>query len=359
MLLPSSGEIAWTVIGPDRRPVADVDEFLAWLTNIERSVNTVEAYARDLKTYFEFLVFRKIQWQEVGIAELGEFAAWARQPADNVFVVSEASARRSAASVNRMLTAVIGFYEFHGRRGNALATQLVVQTRSGSGGFKPMLHGLGRRQRKRGVAVRLPEQERRPKTLSLDQVSAIVESQQHLRDRFFFALLASTGMRVGQALSLRHQDIISWERRIEIVGRRDDRARARSKGGASGSIPIPGELVKLWNDYMHEEFKSVDSEFVFVNLFADPIGHRMTYASVDRLVRRTRRKVGFYFTPHQLRHTFATLAFRDGVQLDVIGALLTHKSPSSTLVYTHPTAEDLRRALAERGVLDKVSDLIS
>jgi site-specific recombinase XerD len=47
------------------------------------------------------------------------------------------------------------------------------------------------------------------------------------------------------------------------------------------------------------------------------------------------------------------------VQLEVIGALLTHRSPSSTLVYTHPTAEDLRRALAERGVLEKVADLVA
>lgn len=59
------------------------------------------------------------------------------------------------------------------------------------------------------------------------------------------------------------------------------------------------------------------------------------------------------------RHTYATLAYRDGVHLEVIGPLLTHRSPSSTLVYAHPTAEDLRKALAERGVLKKVEDLLS
>jgi len=64
------------------------------------------------------------------------------------------------------------------------------------------------------------------------------------------------------------------------------------------------------------------------------------------------------FTAHLLRHTYATLAYRDGVQLEVIGALLTHRSPSSTLIYAHPTAEDLRAVLAERGVLERVADLI-
>jgi site-specific recombinase XerD len=53
------------------------------------------------------------------------------------------------------------------------------------------------------------------------------------------------------------------------------------------------------------------------------------------------------------------LAYRDGVQLEVIGAVLTHRSPASALVYTHLTAEDLRRALDERGVLDRVRDLVA
>ena len=46
--MPSSGVVSWTVIGPDGRAVEVIDEFLGWLTGIERSPNTVEAYARDL-----------------------------------------------------------------------------------------------------------------------------------------------------------------------------------------------------------------------------------------------------------------------------------------------------------------------
>jgi site-specific recombinase XerD len=117
--------------------------------------------------------------------------------------------------------------------------------------------------------------------------------------------------------------------------------------------------MRLWSDYMHEEYRDLDSDFVFVNLWGGQIGRAMSYANVDDIVERTRRKVGFAFTAHQLRHTYATLAFRDGVALEVIGALLTHRSPTSTLIYTHPTAEDLRKALAERGVLDKVADLVA
>jgi hypothetical protein len=150
LLLPSSGVESWTVIGPDRRPLPVVDEFLAWLTNIERSPNTVEAYARDLKLFWTFLASRGLSWERFTVAELGDFAAWARQPAENVIALSELAARRSARTVNRMLTALISFYEFQARRGNALARELVVETRSGRGPYKPFLHGIARPTRAGG-----------------------------------------------------------------------------------------------------------------------------------------------------------------------------------------------------------------
>jgi integrase/recombinase XerD len=355
--LPARAIDSFTVIGPDRRPVELIDEYLAWLTDCERSPNTVEAYAHDLRAFWTFLAERGLCWDQVGVMELGEFAAWVRRPAANVVVLAEEAARLSARTVNRMLSGVVGFYEFQARRGSTLAQDLVVKTRSGRGGYKPFLHGIAR-SRPRGRAVRLPERTLLPRTLSLAQVAAVIDAQERLRDRFLFALLASTGMRIGQALGLRHEDVVAWERRIVIRARQDAPRRARSKGGGEGGVPVPAELMRLWNDYMYEEYGDLDCDFVFVNLWGGRVGWPLSYSNVDRIVERTQQKVGFHFTAHLLRHTYATLAYRDGVQLEVIGALLTHRSPSSTLIYTHPTAEDLREVLAERGVLEKVADLV-
>lgn len=358
VFLPSRATESFTVIGPDLRPVALVDEYLAWLTDCERSPNTVEAYAHDLRAFWTFLAERGLVWDRVGVLELGEFAAWARRPAENVIALAEEAARLSARTVNRMLSGVVGFYEFQARRGNSLAQDLIVKTRSGRGGYKPFLHGIAR-SRPRGRAVRLPERQALPQTLSLEQLAAVIDCQQRLRDRFLFALLASTGMRIGQALALRHEDVVAWERRIDIRARDGAPRRARSKGGAEGGVPVAPELMRLWNDYMHEEYRDLDCDFVFVNLWGGRVGAPLTYSNVDRIVERSQKRVGFVFTPHQLRHTYATLAFRDGVGLEVIGALLTHRSPSSARIYTHPTADDLRAVLAERGVLAKVTDLLA
>jgi len=83
----------------------------------------------------------------------------------------------------------------------------------------------------RGRPGRLPEQRRLPRVLALAEVDAILRAQRHLRDRFLFALLFQTGIRVGQALGLRREDIVTWENRIEIVCRADNANGARGKSG--------------------------------------------------------------------------------------------------------------------------------
>jgi len=72
--MPSSGVESWTVVGPDGRLVwlvGVVDEFLGWLTGIERSPNTVEAYARDLAAFWSFLGERGLEWDRVSVAVVG------------------------------------------------------------------------------------------------------------------------------------------------------------------------------------------------------------------------------------------------------------------------------------------------
>ena len=135
---------SFTVIGPDRRPVATVDEYLAWLTDCERSPNSVEAYAHGLRAFWTFPDERGLSWDQIGVMELAEFAAWARRPAENVVVLADKAARLSPRTVNKMLTGVVGFYELQARRGSTLAKDLLVKARNGHGGHKRFLRGIAR-----------------------------------------------------------------------------------------------------------------------------------------------------------------------------------------------------------------------
>jgi integrase/recombinase XerD len=356
-VLPSGGRAeSWTVIGPDLRPVEPVERYLAWLSLIEQASTTVRAYAHDLKTFWEFVEARGLVWDAVSLEQLGEFTGWLRSPADNVVVLETGRAARSASTVNRILTAVFGFYEFHARHGVPVARALVDERRAGRGGYKPFLHGIAR-SRPRGRVGRLREDRRLPATLSVEQVAAILAAQVRLRDRFLFALLAGTGMRIGQALGLRHRDVVSHERRVEIVAREDNANGARGKG-ARGWVPITGELVRLHSDYMHAEYGDLDSDYVFVNLWGGRVGHAMSYHGVHEVVLRTRRAVGFHFTPHQFRHTYATVVRRGGVPVEIVSKLLCHRSVQTTSdIYLHASPEDLRAELERAGVLERLGAL--
>ena len=69
---------------------------------------------------------------------------------------------RTASSVNRTLSAVFGFYEFHARGGVPLARELVARGRSGYGSYKPFLHGIAKTE-PRGTVGRLAEVQRLPR----------------------------------------------------------------------------------------------------------------------------------------------------------------------------------------------------
>src|SRR5687767_7075198 len=94
-LLLSDGSESWTVVGPDFEPVEVLDRYLAYLTPL-RSPRTVQGYAGDLRWFWCFLAQRQQSWTEVNVTDLGEFAAWLRQPAPNVIAVGpDATARRA------------------------------------------------------------------------------------------------------------------------------------------------------------------------------------------------------------------------------------------------------------------------
>jgi integrase len=101
---------------------------------------------------------------------------------------------------------------------------------------------------------------------------------------------------------------------------------------------------------MDGEYGRLDSDYVFVNLWGGVIGAPMKYSAVDKLVARTEKRVGFEFTPHDLRHTFVTVLRRHRVSLETVSRLVTHKSITTTAdLYSHLDAEDLRRELDAAG----------
>ena len=117
-----------------------MERYLAYLAALERSPNTVRAYATSLGLWFEFLAQVGVGWADAGVEDVARFVAWLRAPAANVIVLETGTGRRSAATVNRHLAGVFGFYDHHARSGVSLAGELVAWRRVSRGSYKPFLH---------------------------------------------------------------------------------------------------------------------------------------------------------------------------------------------------------------------------
>jgi integrase len=107
--------------------------------------------------------------------------------------------------------------------------------------------------------------------------------------------------------------------------------------------------MRLYADYLNREYGALDSDYVFVNLWADPLGHPLRYPAVYDLVGRLRRRTGVVFGPHHFRHTYATWLLRRGAGMESVKELLGHASIITTIdTYGHLTVEDARRPCRPR-----------
>ncbi len=354
VLMPVTGAESFTLVTEEGEVVEPAERYLAYLAALERSPNTVRAYAVSLKLWFEFLARTGKNWEAVGIEDVARFVAWLRAPADNVVVLADGSGVRHPATVNRYLAGVFGFYDHHARAGLGVAAELVAWRRTSRGSYKPFLHHVTKGRPIPTRPVKLHVERRAPRTLQAEQIVAILAACEHLRDRFLLSLLAETGMRIGQALGLRHSDFVSRRREVHIIPRPDNANGARAKMRSSAVLPVSTPLVRLYSEYMHAEYGAIDSDYVFVNLFAGRIGEPMSYPTVQQLIVRIAAVTGIPFTAHVLRHSHATDMIRQGVPIEVVARLLTHRSSTTTSqTYVHLEAADIREALLRAGVWER------
>jgi len=121
VLSPVDGVESWTVLGDDGAPAAPVERYLAYLTQIERSPNTVKGYAHDLKDRFVPLGVHDLDWREVRWENVAEFVAWLRRPPHlrdgTVRALPSAEHHCTASTVNRKLSTLSAFSQHAARHG--------------------------------------------------------------------------------------------------------------------------------------------------------------------------------------------------------------------------------------------------
>lgn len=153
-----------------------------------------------------------------------------------------------------------------------------------------------------------------------------------LRDRAILALLYGTGMRASECASLRQANVDLATLSVTVTG----------KGGHQRALPFNDEVADVLRNYLRARGAALPAAPFFVSRRGRFMSRNAIYERVRSHARRAR--IGKVVSPHRLRHTFATHLVREGVGLVTIRDLLGHRQITSTQIYLHVTAQDLRSA---------------
>ncbi len=351
--LPETNRSTWFVLDDEYLPVQAISAFLKFCENLGRSPNTVRAWAHHLKLFWEFLRDEHVEWTDINVARLARFVSWLRDPCTDMASIAHRPARRTDATIDQILAAVHSFYDFQVRMGRVADPHLYQFLTRPNRRYKPFLYGIAKSKPVQTRVVKVKHEKRIAKTLSRDQVQQLLNACDHYRDTFLLTLLYATGLRIGQALGLRHEDLCVEAGELHIVPREENLKGARAKTREQYTIPVPPEVLHLYTTYLIEDLDALNvnalPDYVFVNLWQGERGHPMTYEAVMSLIRRLRKKTGIQVTPHMLRHTCATQWIRDdGLPLPTVSRLLGHANIQTThAIYVHLTPQDLRQKLQE------------
>lgn len=372
---PPGGPRTWTVIDGCYQTVASVE---GWLEAHRQlwSPNTVRGYATALAQWWTFLEQRgeTEQWDEVGVPAVSGFLSWLRNGRTVEHVLAAPALGPSPETLEARLAAVISFYRWHEAVfGVPVAARLMRGTprRAPARGLLAHLDARSAPGPSSLVRVRSNRRRDRPPLLLPQEIQAILngcavfdtvagEWVGNLRDRLLFALLAESGMRIGEALGLRIRDFMMGRGGtpyVEIVPRHDNANGARVKMMRPRRVYVGSDLERLFADYLTQLACSAGEWGVamtadsglLVNLARPPLLAPLREGTVrDKTAALQRKGIGPPgWTPHWFRHSHATALLLAGTAEWVVSRRLGHAHVQTTLdIYGWVREDEALRAAA-------------
>jgi len=160
-----------------------------------------------------------------------------------------------------------------------------------------------------------------PNILSEAEIKSLLSHTKNLKHRTVLATIYSAGLRLGEVVKLRIEDIHSDDMTIFVKG---------AKGKKDRYTILSDQLLRLLRDY----YRAYKPSYW---LFEGQDGGQYSKRSVQNVLRKSVKesKVNAFATVHTLRHSFATHLLQRGTSLRYIQSMLGHNSSKTTEIYTH------------------------
>jgi len=265
--------------------------------------NTVLAYGRDLDRYVTWVATGELpDYRNPSLKEFGEYLSFLRNEK-----LRESSRARHIVSLKM-------FYRFLKleERATASAVELLAS---------PTLW------------------ERVPKMMSPEQIDLFLNAPQpgdrfFIRDRALLEMLYATGCRATEVVTLGLNDLHLDSGFCKYTG----------KGSKQRIVPLNRPTIEALRVYIGEQraemVRGGEASTVFVTRRGRPLTRIMLWCIVKKYVRRA--GLPLKFSPHSLRHSFATHMLSNGADLRTVQELLGHASIATTQIYTHVDRDRLK-----------------
>lgn len=281
-----------------------IGKFLDFLSFQRKySLNTVQAYASDLK---EFTAFINEVFDENDLTKVSG-------PQIRNWVASLMESGRSPRSVNRKISTLKSFYSFLKKENEikSVPTNVVKTIKAGT---------------------------KLPAYVEQDEINRLMDQLDFRTDypsvlnSMVISLLYHTGIRRAELIGLKVRDVSLSGGTIKVLGKRNKER----------IIPIGDELVEHLNLFLvSRNSEGLESDLLLVLPNGKPLYPKFVYntitSALGNFTRATRR------SPHVLRHSFATHMLRNGADLNAIKELLGHSNLAATQIYTHNSIDHLKK----------------
>ena len=170
-----------------------------------------------------------------------------------------------------------------------------------------------------------------PRVLSFEEILKILDielkDKYSYRDKAIIELLYGSGLRISELTELKLQDIDLNMGLVKVFG----------KGSKERLIPLGDYTILALsiyiNQYRGELLKKNMNDYLFLNSRGDKISRQAIFKMLKELAKE--KNIKTEFSPHTLRHSFASHLLENGADLRSIQELLGHSNISSTQIYTH------------------------
>ncbi len=292
-----------------------VEDFLQYLRH-ERGQSgfTQKNYAASLQRFIAWAAKQKLtNWKNVGLPHLLAFLQHERERA-LAHEPKESTRKLSMATLYVEIAALRAFFRF--AEGERFLPVNVAENLS-----------LPRRW------LRLP------RALSSVEISQLLqplamETPDALCDQAILEAAYASGLRLAELRNLRVEQLHLEAGFLNVIG----------KGNKERVVPVGRKAVEALERYLSAGRPKLVTPKSPGNVFLTHRGRPFSHVGLWWRIKRRARLAGLTrnFTPHMLRHSFATHLLERGADLRVIQELLGHASIATTQVYTHVTGQRLR-----------------